>query len=126
MLNAAELKLFKFRVSKVSLSENASKCSARYFSMLWYNRSYQAILDSLGKFNVTAGLTRFIKTSLQKFPPDFAVRSRFHPAMSNSNCLILGGSVATGGVKCKTSASFRFSIASSSVLPCDAMSTSKH
>ena len=126
MFNAVELKLFKFGFSKMRLSENASKGPGRYFSMLWYNCGDQATLDSFGKFNVTAGLARFVKTSLQEFTPDFAIRSWFHAAMSSSNCLILGGKVATGGVKCRTSASFKFSIASSSVLPCDATSTSRH
>ena len=108
------------------LPRYTSECSARHFSMLWNCRRYHAVGYGLGKLNIAARLCLLVEARFQKFASDLAIEERFHAAISNSKCRTFGSKVATGGVKCNNRASLRFSMASSSVLPCDATSTSRH
>jgi len=81
------------------LPNDTSECSACDFSMFWNRRRYQAVRYDLGEFNMATSLRNLIEARFQKFASDFAIRDRFHAAISNSKCRTFGSKVATGGVK---------------------------
>ncbi len=67
--------------------------------MFGHYRRDHSIRHHFGELHVAARLPSLIKSRLQEPPPEFGVFDRIHAAISNSNCLTLGNTVATGGVK---------------------------
>ena len=79
------------------------------------------------ELQVTASLSSLLKARCFEFAFDLTERQRLHAAlMSTSISRTRGVIVATGGVKCSSRASRRFSRASSSVVPWLATSTCMH
>ena len=67
--------------------------------MLRYGCRARAFRCDLDEFDVASALAGDAEPGSLQFALDFAVRQRFHAAMSTSTVRTCGAMVATGGVK---------------------------